>query len=229
MLTHLKANAIAYAALFVALGGTSYAAVKLPAGSVGTKELRRDAVTKTRIHRDAVTSLRVLDHTLKAVDFAPGQLKAGPKGDQGPTGAKGDTGARGDVGPTLGVAGLDAGCCPSLDPSPDDPTSTKTVTLTTRARLFVLGSNRVRIQGCTSATCTKSWGLTVDGVPVAGSERRAEAQIGAEGFATLTPFGVTDVLEPGTHTIGLTQKPGTGNLMAATFAGSHLAAIALGV
>jgi len=226
MLTHLKANAIAYAALFVALGGTSYAAVKLPAGSVGTKELRRDAVTKSRIHRDAVTSLRVLDHTLKAVDFAPGQLKAGPQGDQGPAGAKGDTG---DVGPTLGVAGLDAGCCASLDPLPDDPTSTKTVTLTTRARLFVLGSNRVRIQGCTSATCTKSWGLTVDGVPVAGSERRAEAQIGAEGFATLTPFGVTDVLEPGTHTIGLTQKPGTGTFMAATFAGSHLAAIALGV
>ena len=106
MLTHLKANAIAYAALFVALGGTSYAAVKLPAGSVGTKELRHDAVTKSRIHRDAVTSLRVLDHTLKAVDFAPGQLKAGPKGDQGPTGA---AGAKGDVGPTLGVAGLDAG------------------------------------------------------------------------------------------------------------------------
>ena len=86
MLTHLKANAIAYAALFVALGGTSYAAVKLPAGSVGTKELRRDSVTKSRIHRDAVTSLRVLDHTLKAVDFAPGQLKAGPQGDQGPKG-----------------------------------------------------------------------------------------------------------------------------------------------
>ena len=87
----------------------------------------------------------------------------------------------------------------------------------------------VQILGCTSATCTKSWGLTVDGVPVAGSERRAEASIGAEYFQTLTPFGVTDVLEPGTHTIGLTQKPGTGNFMNTNFAGSHLAAIALGV
>jgi len=32
MLTHLKRNAIAYTALFLALGGTSYAAVRLPAG-----------------------------------------------------------------------------------------------------------------------------------------------------------------------------------------------------
>ncbi len=39
-LNHLKSNAIAYLALFVALGGTSYAAVRLPAGSVGARALR---------------------------------------------------------------------------------------------------------------------------------------------------------------------------------------------
>jgi hypothetical protein len=180
MVKHVKRNAIAYVALFVALGGTSYAAVRLPAGSVGTKELHSGAVTRAKLHRNAVTSLTVRDHVLKAVDFAPGQLKAGPKGDPGPKGDQGDAGAKGETGPTLGVAGLDTGCCASLDPIVDTPTSTKVVNLTTRARLFVLGSTRVQINACISATCTKSWGVTVDDVPVAGSERRAETTIGVE-------------------------------------------------
>ena len=34
-LHHLRNNAVGYVALFVALGGTSYAAISLPAGSVG--------------------------------------------------------------------------------------------------------------------------------------------------------------------------------------------------
>ena len=53
--THLKANAVAYAALFVALGGTSYAAVNLPAGSVGNKQLRNGSVTASKLATGAVT------------------------------------------------------------------------------------------------------------------------------------------------------------------------------
>ena len=40
-LRHLRRNAVAYLALFVALRGTSYAAIRLPASSVGTEQLRR--------------------------------------------------------------------------------------------------------------------------------------------------------------------------------------------
>lgn len=35
MFAHVRANAVSYVALFVALGGTSYAALRLPANSVG--------------------------------------------------------------------------------------------------------------------------------------------------------------------------------------------------
>ena len=35
---HIRSNVVAYIALFVALGGTSYAAIKLPANSVGTRQ-----------------------------------------------------------------------------------------------------------------------------------------------------------------------------------------------
>ena len=48
-LTFIRHNAIALLALFVALGGTSYAAFSLPAGSVGTKQLRNGAVTSKKI------------------------------------------------------------------------------------------------------------------------------------------------------------------------------------
>jgi hypothetical protein len=81
---HVRGNAIAYVALFVALGGTSYAAVKLPANSVGTKQLKNNAVTGAKVKAGS----------LNASDFG-GTL---PTGAQGP---KGDTGAAG----TNGVAG----------------------------------------------------------------------------------------------------------------------------
>lgn len=44
LLAHLRGNAVAYLALFVALGGTSYAAVSLPANSVGNRQLRNHSI-----------------------------------------------------------------------------------------------------------------------------------------------------------------------------------------
>jgi hypothetical protein len=45
----LKSNAIALIALFIALGGTSYAAVAIPTNSVGTRQLRNGAVTPAKL------------------------------------------------------------------------------------------------------------------------------------------------------------------------------------
>ena len=88
LLAHLRSQGIAYLALFVALCGTAYAA-SLPSNSVGTKQLKKGAVTKKKIKADAVTTGKVKDSTLKAQDFAPGVLL---KGATGATGPKGDTG-----------------------------------------------------------------------------------------------------------------------------------------
>jgi hypothetical protein len=49
IVSHLKNNVVAWAALFIALGGTGYAAVSLPAGSVGSKQLRNGAVTPAKL------------------------------------------------------------------------------------------------------------------------------------------------------------------------------------
>ena len=56
LLLHLRNNTVGYLALFVALGGTSYAAISLPAGSVGTRQLRNGAVTSKKLSRGAVTA-----------------------------------------------------------------------------------------------------------------------------------------------------------------------------
>jgi hypothetical protein len=49
ILTFIRHNTIALIALFFALGGTSYAALNLPAGSVGTKQLRNHSVTPSKL------------------------------------------------------------------------------------------------------------------------------------------------------------------------------------
>ena len=77
MLKHLRNNVVAYIALFVALSGSAYAATALPAGSVGTSQLKNGAVTAAKVkHR-----------SLLALDFAAGQLPAGARGPAGAAGA----------------------------------------------------------------------------------------------------------------------------------------------
>jgi hypothetical protein len=58
------ATIIALIALFVALGGTTYAATSLPANSVGTKQLRNGAVTTPKLRNQAVTGSKVANNSL---------------------------------------------------------------------------------------------------------------------------------------------------------------------
>jgi hypothetical protein len=78
------ANVVACIALFVALGGASYAAFKLPRNSVGTKQLKKHAVTPAKLNAAA-----------KAALTGP----TGPKGAGGARGPKGEPGPKGDAGP----------------------------------------------------------------------------------------------------------------------------------
>jgi hypothetical protein len=53
-IAHFRGNVIGYLALFVALGGTSYAAANIPANSVGTRQLRNGAVTPAKLNGSAI-------------------------------------------------------------------------------------------------------------------------------------------------------------------------------
>lgn len=107
------ANVVGTLALFIALGGVSYAAVKLPAKSVGTKQLRTGAVT----------SVKVRDGSLLAKDFGKDELPrgdAGEPGDNGRPGAPGPAGMKGDPGSPGAAGSGDTG--PSGAPGPAGPT-----------------------------------------------------------------------------------------------------------
>ncbi len=85
---------LALLALFVALGGTSYATVhNVPKASVGTPELKRNAVKAAKIAPNAVRAAHVLNGSLLSDDFRAGQIPQGPKGEKGDKGDKGDSGA----------------------------------------------------------------------------------------------------------------------------------------
>lgn len=109
---HLNyANVIASLALFIALGGASYAAVALPSNSVGTKQLRKNAVAASKLKRDAVSSAKVKDGSLQRDDFASGTLLQGPQGPQGLQGPKGDPGQQGAPGTARAFAFVDPFSC----------------------------------------------------------------------------------------------------------------------
>jgi hypothetical protein len=79
---------VALAALAVALGGTSYAAVRLPRNSVGRRQLRDNSVTSPKVE----------DGSLTARDFGAGELPRGPQGPQGLEGIQGERGLQGPTG-----------------------------------------------------------------------------------------------------------------------------------
>jgi len=91
--TYLRRHHVALLALFLAIGGTSYAAAKLPTNSVATKQIKNGQVKKADLGTDSVTSPKVKDGSLQARDFAAGQLPGGPRGPQGDQGKPGADGA----------------------------------------------------------------------------------------------------------------------------------------
>lgn len=82
------ATVVAYLALFVALGGSSYAAVTLKKNSVKSRNIAKNAVTSPKVRNGALLSR----------DFKAGQLPGGPQGPKGDTGARGADGLPGQDG-----------------------------------------------------------------------------------------------------------------------------------
>lgn len=84
------ANVMATVAVFVALGGSAYAAASLPRNSVGPRQLKKNAVTAPKVK----------DGSLLLADFKAGQVPRGPQGAPGPQGAQGVQGPKGDAAAT---------------------------------------------------------------------------------------------------------------------------------
>jgi hypothetical protein len=92
------ANVMATIAVFLALGGGAYAATQLPKNSVGTKQLKKEAVTPSKLSAAAKSALTgPIGAT--GLQGAPGlEGKTGLAGATGASGVAGTAGARGTQG-----------------------------------------------------------------------------------------------------------------------------------
>jgi hypothetical protein len=98
------ANCVSLVALFVALGGTSYAVAtgsidsrEIKNNTVRSKDLRNNNVRGKDIRNGTVRSRDVGNSSLLARDFAPGQLPQGAQGAQGAQGPQGPAGVVGNL------------------------------------------------------------------------------------------------------------------------------------
>jgi hypothetical protein len=95
------ANVMSVIAVFIALGGASYAAINLPKNSVGTKQLKGKSVGTKQLKGNAVNSNKVKNFSLRANDFKKGQIPSGPTGPMGLRGVTGPTGPAGATNVTV--------------------------------------------------------------------------------------------------------------------------------
>lgn len=98
-LSHFRQQYAGFLALFIVLGGTSYA---VATNSIGSAQIKNNSVQSKDIRNDQVSGADVRNRSLLAADFKAGQLpvgSAGPQGIPGPIGVTGPAGAAGPQGP----------------------------------------------------------------------------------------------------------------------------------
>jgi hypothetical protein len=209
---------VAYLALFVALGGTSYAAIRVTSKNVpkdaltgaDIKDLTGADVRNNSLTGADVRSLRsgdIANGSLLPEDFAPGQLP------------KGEAGAPGPPGPTAGAATGD------YDDPPANPQAVLeevAINMAAPGRIYAQASVHGANWSCTfsgtpqlSGNCTMTIGLYVDGQPVPHSAEAfgnsaasnsssftSNIQM-ATGDRDMSLFGVSAPLSAGTHHVQL--------------------------
>lgn len=115
------ANVMATLAIFVALGGTSYAVTQ-----IGSAQIKNNSVRGADLKNNDVDSADIENGSLLGQDFKAGQLPAGaagatgpggPAGTQGGQGPKGDAGPAGADGTARGYARVDIQGGPVLSQS----------------------------------------------------------------------------------------------------------------
>jgi hypothetical protein len=192
ILAHLRSNVVAYVALFAALGGTSYAAVRLKPHSVTSAALAPRAVTHSKLARNSVRSQNVAPRSLTAADLAPGVVGPGPTGATGAMGPQGTPG-----GASVGVRARFSGSVTAPNgASTSVPLSANTWTQAANELDLLTGSMTVAIP----ASCTGSFGNAL----VANVDGTANTfAVGPSGPASATvtvPFVVGTLSEPSNAT-----------------------------
>ena len=244
-LDHARSNVIAYLALFVALGGSSYAALRpaadtagvakskpkpkpLAANSVGTKQLKNGAVTASKLNVHVIS-------LFKGQTGPPGPQ--GAQGSQGPPGGKGDpgnagTGSGGTAYPQDLGSLFNLGPAGAVPPSPTGTLYIQTFTVSSPSTVIVSGTALANLQcasGGSGCTITDA-GTYIDGQGVPGTDVAANnsaplpqtvpAGMSAASFP-VTANGFVNNVGPGTHTLTIGFTGSGGSFVGAAITDNH--------
>jgi hypothetical protein len=208
------ANVMSSIAVFVALSGGAYA-LTIPKGSVGSRQLKRNAITGPKIRGNAITSVKVRDHSLKATDLAAGVI---PKQTTAPTPAASP--------PQLVLGGARAADT-DPPPTPGTPLKSTSLSLTSAGKAFVLATVNGPFLTCGTDPCEATWGVYVDNQPVPATGLRLQAiGGGGDGYPFYALYGLTPSLQAGSHTVTLIFTS-AGNPVNVGDFGTQLGALAL--
>jgi hypothetical protein len=203
---YVRRHHLALLALFVALGGTAYAAVQLERNQVKSRHIGPGQVKKPDIAARAVNSAKVANRTLRRIDFAPGHLPAGATGATGATGPSGLTESSSNLAAdTVTVTGCGDGVIRTLP-----------ITVTEPSRILATAQSRAVKSSADAKWAALAIDLLDAGSTVVGyAERYPSAlptqspdlyQINSVGLikdlATLSPLTV----EPGSYTLRLSGQ-----------------------
>jgi hypothetical protein len=199
-------------AVFIALGGTSYA---VATGSIDSREIKNNSVRGKDIRNNEVRSRDVRNGTLLSKDFKVGELPPGPRG---ATGAQGPIGSRGATGPA------DAVITGDTPPSGNFSGTFNFIFPPRSGRLFLYASTELDVECTTGAPQV---GLYLDNTPVPGSLRD---------FSTAGPwdvqlFGVTsNRIAAGRHGLAMAGSCSDGTQVTsfASLSNRSIGAIVLG-
>jgi hypothetical protein len=215
LVQHLRGNLVAYLALFISLGGTTYAATSLPANSVGAKQLRKNAVltskikdgavTEAKIADNAVTGANVTDDSLTGADILEASLGKVPSATAADTAASAAraTDAQDAVVAQLAVNALTLG-----DLGPDAfekvPTGTQYLTIPATALVDADGQNRANVLVGNGVAGTEQWCTKSGGDAL-------QAAVNLPQGATIVSMALDYEDDPGTTasngTVSLTRMP----------------------
>jgi hypothetical protein len=216
---------IAYIALFIALGGTSYG---LATGSVNSREIKNNTVRGKDIRRGAVAGSDVATNTLTGADVSESTLgqvpSAGLLDGLDSTAFLRAEGKAADAatldgldssafvrGPLLASAGQEAGA--SLDPGPPNPIFTDTEFSISSPGKFAVWATKTLTYTCNAnGPCSANLGIYANNTPLEGSGRSfSDAEGGGGQTQQLVMLGVTPVLPPGNVAIRIGESDATGS------------------
>jgi hypothetical protein len=197
---------VAYLALFVALGGTAYAAntirsIDIVDGEVKTPDLANFGVTKPKLATNAVTTDKVLNNSLTGADLGPSALTRGRT--------------------------ITSSC------NPDGTTfvdcGTLETNLTRPSRVLIIASAMWYSADASSTNTEGTCNIAVNSFPIDPAVSPGEIQNVSDVFRnhslTLTNMTSPESLGPGFHTFGLVCNQGGGNIV---FPATNVSVVILG-